>query len=110
MYSDKLIDILRAAVKAEKLNAIEQHGYFKTLLEGENAFIQELSEFLLEANQAQKLFSNFLVRNIAAKNQTEYIFESEEFEDLKEVLLRALIELIQVHAVVDKIHDFRVDE
>ena len=39
MYSDKLIDILREAVKAEKLNAIEQHGYFKSSLECENAFI-----------------------------------------------------------------------
>ena len=112
MYSDEILDYLTIAIKTEKENAINRHGYFKNKLECENALSEELCEFLTEANQAQKIFSDWLVNYIAYQKSAgaEYLIDIERFNDLVETLQRALIELIQVLAVVDKIQDYRVDE
>ena len=112
MYSDEILDYLTIAIKTEKENAIKQHGYFKNALECENALSEELCEFLAEANQAQKIFSDWIVTYIAYQKSAgaEYLIDIERFNDLTETLQRALVELIQVLAVVDKIRDYRIDE
>lgn len=112
MYSVDILDYLTIAIKTEKENAITQHGYFKNALECENALSEELSEFFVETNQAQKIFSDWLVSYIAYKKcaGAKYLIDIEQYNDLVETLQRALIELVQVLAVVEKIRDYRIDD
>lgn len=108
MFADSLDIILKKAIMIEKRNAIEEHGKFNSDKQCEDALSEEIAEFMSDVNQAKTLICDWWSEALLStqKDDNLYMHTSQYYLALVEQLTHALYELIQVHAVIDKIADF----
>lgn len=108
MFADSLDIILKKAIIIEKRNAIEEHGKFISDKQCEDALSEEIAEFMSDVNQAKTLVCDWWSEALLSteKDDNLYMHTSQYYLALVEQLTHALYELIQVHAVIDKIADF----
>lgn len=108
MFADSLDIILKKAIMIEKRNDIEEHGKFNSDKQCEDALSEEIAEFMSDVNQAKTLICDWWSEALLStqKDDNLYMHTSQYYLALVEQLTHALYELIQVHAVIDKIADF----